>query len=151
MLQRELRKLIWPFLVPSLALYLVVGLMNAAVAAYIYTLVPEFLMRFIAWLLIHSVYRLRKRGLENIPETGPAVLACGEALGFERGETADGQPVLEIPASASVAGTPSARIAINVSITRISLSVARTACDTRVPMAAMLVLPDPPPRTGTLR
>jgi 1-acyl-sn-glycerol-3-phosphate acyltransferase len=38
--------------------------------------VPEFLMRFIVWLLIHSVYRLRKRGLEHIPETGPAVLAC---------------------------------------------------------------------------
>jgi hypothetical protein len=49
-------------------LFLVVGLMNAAVAAYIYLLVPEFLMRFICWLLIHSVYRLEKRGLENIPE-----------------------------------------------------------------------------------
>jgi hypothetical protein len=52
-------------------LFLVVGLMNAAVAAYIYTLVPEFLMRFICWLLIHSVYRLDKKGLENIPEEGP--------------------------------------------------------------------------------
>ena len=46
--------------------------MNAAVAAYIYRLVPEFLMRFLVWLLIHSVYRLRKVGLENIPEEGPA-------------------------------------------------------------------------------
>jgi len=57
-------------------LFLVVGLMNAAVAAYIYLLVPEFLMRFICWLLIHSVYRLEKRGLENIPEEGAAVLVC---------------------------------------------------------------------------
>ena len=57
-------------------LYLVVGLMNAAVAAYIFLLVPEFLMRFLCWLLIHSVYRLEKRGLENIPEQGPAVLIC---------------------------------------------------------------------------
>jgi 1-acyl-sn-glycerol-3-phosphate acyltransferase len=57
-------------------LFLVVGLMNAAVAAYIYLLVPEFLMRFICWLLIHSVYRLEKSGLENIPEEGPAVLVC---------------------------------------------------------------------------
>jgi 1-acyl-sn-glycerol-3-phosphate acyltransferase len=57
-------------------LFLVVGLMNAAVAAYIYTLVPEFLMRFICWLLIHSVYRLDKRGLDNIPEEGPAVVVC---------------------------------------------------------------------------
>src|SRR6185436_20613088 len=57
-------------------LFLVVGLMNAAVAAYIYALVPEFLMRFICWLLIHSFYRLDKRGLENIPEEGAAVLVC---------------------------------------------------------------------------
>src|SRR5258706_10162209 len=57
-------------------LFLVVGLMNAAVAGYIYMLVPEFLMRFICWLLIHSVYRLDKRRLENIPEKGPAVLVC---------------------------------------------------------------------------
>lgn len=57
-------------------LYLVVALLNAAVAAYIYTLVPEFLMRFIVWMLIHSVYRLQKSGLENIPEEGPAVIVC---------------------------------------------------------------------------
>ena len=57
-------------------LFLVLGLMNAAVAAYIYTLVPEFLMRFICWLLIHTVYRLEKRGLDNIPEEGPAVIVA---------------------------------------------------------------------------
>ncbi|HEX7054465.1 MAG TPA: MFS transporter [Burkholderiales bacterium] len=54
----------------------VAALMNAAVALYIYRLVPEFLMRFMAWLLIHSVYRLEKRGLERIPEEGPALLVC---------------------------------------------------------------------------
>jgi hypothetical protein len=57
-------------------LYLAVALMNAAVAAYIYTLVPEFLMRFIAWLLVHSVYRLEKRNLERIPDAGPALVVC---------------------------------------------------------------------------
>ncbi|MGZ5035599.1 MAG: MFS transporter [Usitatibacter sp.] len=57
-------------------LFLVVGLMNAAVAAYIYLLVPEFLMRFLCWLLIHTFYRLEKTGLENIPAEGPAVLVC---------------------------------------------------------------------------
>jgi len=56
--------------------FLVTALANAAVAIYIYTLVPEFLMRFLVWLLIHSVYRLEKSGLENIPEEGPAVLVC---------------------------------------------------------------------------
>jgi 1-acyl-sn-glycerol-3-phosphate acyltransferase len=57
-------------------LYLVVGLMNAAVALFIYTLVPEFLMRFIIWMLIHSVYRLQKSGVERIPEEGAAVIVC---------------------------------------------------------------------------
>lgn len=50
--------------------------LNAAVAIFIYTLVPEFLMRFLAWLLVHSIYRLEKSGLENIPEEGAAVLVC---------------------------------------------------------------------------
>ena len=57
-------------------LFLVVGIMNAAVAVFIYTVVPEFLMRFLCWLLIHSVYRLDKEGIENIPEEGAALLIC---------------------------------------------------------------------------
>ncbi len=57
-------------------LFLVVAILNAAVAVYIYTLVPEFLMRFLVWILIHSVYHVRKQGLENIPDEGAAVLVC---------------------------------------------------------------------------
>ncbi|MBI1942326.1 MAG: MFS transporter [Betaproteobacteria bacterium] len=57
-------------------LFLVTALLNAAVAVYIYTLVPEFLMRFLVWMLIHSVYRLEKSGLERIPEEGPALIVC---------------------------------------------------------------------------
>jgi len=52
------------------------ALLNAVVACYIYTLVPEFLLRFVAWLLIHTLYRLDERGLENIPEQGAALLVC---------------------------------------------------------------------------
>ena len=59
-----------------IAILLAAALMNAVVAAYIYTLVPEFLMRFMVWGLIHSVYRLEKTGLERIPDEGPAVLVC---------------------------------------------------------------------------
>ena len=55
---------------------LAASLLNAVVAIYIYSLVPEFLMRFMVWMLIHSVYRLQKSGLERIPETGPAILVC---------------------------------------------------------------------------
>jgi 1-acyl-sn-glycerol-3-phosphate acyltransferase len=57
-------------------LFLAVGLMNAAVALYIYALVPEFLMRFLAWLLIHSIYRVRAEGLDHVPEAGACVLVC---------------------------------------------------------------------------
>src|SRR3989449_2805395 len=56
-------------------LVLVTAIVNAAVAVYIYTLVPEFLMRFLVWLLVHTVYRMRTRGMENLPEEGAAVLA----------------------------------------------------------------------------
>ena len=57
-------------------LFLVTALLNALVAIYIYTLVPEFLMRFLVWLLVHSIYRLEKSGLDRIPDEGPAVLVC---------------------------------------------------------------------------
>jgi 1-acyl-sn-glycerol-3-phosphate acyltransferase len=57
-------------------LFLAAALMNAVVAVYIYTLVPEFLLRFIDWILIHTLYRIRTTGLENIPEHGAVLLVC---------------------------------------------------------------------------
>ncbi|MBS0512192.1 MAG: MFS transporter [Proteobacteria bacterium] len=57
-------------------LFLVTALLNAAVAIYIYTLVPEFLLRFVVWMLVHTVYRLRVRGIDQVPESGPAVIVC---------------------------------------------------------------------------
>jgi 1-acyl-sn-glycerol-3-phosphate acyltransferase len=56
--------------------FLVLALLNAAVAAYIYRLMPEFLFRFIAWILSHILYRLRVVGRENIPLDGPVLLVC---------------------------------------------------------------------------
>ncbi len=57
-------------------LFLATGILNAFVALYIYRLVPEFLMRFLAWLLIHTMYRVQKEGLENVPDEGPCILVC---------------------------------------------------------------------------
>ena len=57
-------------------LFLLVAVFNAVVAIYTYSLVPEFLMRFLVWMLIHVMYRVSKEGLEHIPERGPAVLVC---------------------------------------------------------------------------
>jgi 1-acyl-sn-glycerol-3-phosphate acyltransferase len=62
------------FSIPEL--FIVLALLNAFVAIYIYTLLPEFMMRFLAWILVNTIYRVRPRGTENIPEKGPAVVVC---------------------------------------------------------------------------
>ena len=56
--------------------FLAVGLLNAVVAAYIFLLVPEYLLRFLAWVLSNIVYRFRVRGGEHIPVRGAALLVC---------------------------------------------------------------------------
>ena len=62
------------FSIPEL--FVIIAVLNAAVAIYIYSLLPEFLMRFLAWLVINVLYRIRTTGLENIPNTGPVVVVC---------------------------------------------------------------------------
>ncbi len=57
-------------------LFLIMAIMNAAVALFIFNLVPEFIMRLLIWLVIHMVYRVDKTGLDKIPDSGPAVLIC---------------------------------------------------------------------------
>jgi 1-acyl-sn-glycerol-3-phosphate acyltransferase len=57
-------------------IFLVTAILNALVASYIFTLVPEFLMRFITWVLVNALYRVRVDGAQNIPEDGAVVLVC---------------------------------------------------------------------------
>lgn len=57
-------------------LFLVVSLLNIAVNAYIFSIVPEFTMRFMIWLLSHSMYRVEHRDLQRIPDEGAALLVC---------------------------------------------------------------------------
>ncbi|MEO8082050.1 MAG: 1-acyl-sn-glycerol-3-phosphate acyltransferase, partial [Caldimonas sp.] len=56
--------------------FLVVGLLNAVVAGYIFLLVPEYLLRFVAFVVARLVYRFRIRGDEHIPTAGAAILVC---------------------------------------------------------------------------
>ncbi len=56
--------------------FLAGAILNALVAVYIYTLLPEFLLRFLAWLLVNTMYRLRATGLEKIPDEGAALVVC---------------------------------------------------------------------------
>jgi 1-acyl-sn-glycerol-3-phosphate acyltransferase len=62
------------FSIPEL--FIILALLNAIVAVYIYTLLPEFMMRFLAWILVNTIYRVRSSGTENIPDSGPAVVVC---------------------------------------------------------------------------
>jgi 1-acyl-sn-glycerol-3-phosphate acyltransferase len=62
------------FSIPEL--FLVLAGLNVVVAVYIYSLLPEFMMRFLAWILITVFYRLRATGLDNMPKQGPAVVVC---------------------------------------------------------------------------
>ena len=56
--------------------FLLLAVVNAAVALFIYRQVPEFTLRFVVWLLGHSLYKVSHHGLDNIPEKGPALLVC---------------------------------------------------------------------------
>jgi 1-acyl-sn-glycerol-3-phosphate acyltransferase len=55
-------------------LFLATALFNALVAVYILSLVPEFLARFLSWLLVHTLFRLRMERVEHIPEQGADML-----------------------------------------------------------------------------
>ena len=56
---------------------LATGIATAFVAIFIFSLVPEFFLRFLAWLFLHLMYRVRSRGIEeHVPDEGPALLVC---------------------------------------------------------------------------
>lgn len=58
-------------------LFLALAIANVVVAIYIFTLVPEFLMRSLSWVLVRALYRLRLQGVENnVPDEGAALLVC---------------------------------------------------------------------------
>ncbi len=62
------------FSIPQVFLF--VALANVVVGVYVFLLVPEYLLRFVAWITSHLVYRFKVVGEEQIPLEGPAILAC---------------------------------------------------------------------------
>ncbi|MFT4179268.1 MAG: MFS transporter [Thermomonas sp.] len=57
--------------------FLALAIANTLVAIWIFTIVPEFLMRFLSWLLVRTLYRLRLHGIEkHVPDEGAALLVC---------------------------------------------------------------------------
>ncbi len=57
--------------------FLALGIANAVVAIFIFSLVPEFFLRFVAWMYVTLFYRVRIEGVEdNVPDEGAALLVC---------------------------------------------------------------------------
>jgi len=57
-------------------IFFILGVLNALVAVYIYTVIPEFLLRFAAWCTANVLYRIRVSDEDHIPAEGPAVLVA---------------------------------------------------------------------------
>ncbi|HVO68022.1 MAG TPA: MFS transporter [Syntrophales bacterium] len=73
-------------------IFLFFSIMNIIVAAYIYTLIPEFLLRLMVWGLTNIVYRLKVTGRENLPLEGPFVIACNHVTFIDGLVIASGCP-----------------------------------------------------------
>lgn len=58
------------------AIFAVLAAANALVALYIYTVVPEFMLRFCAWILSNLMYRVQVDGEDRIPSDRPCVIVC---------------------------------------------------------------------------
>jgi acyl-[acyl-carrier-protein]-phospholipid O-acyltransferase/long-chain-fatty-acid--[acyl-carrier-protein] ligase len=56
--------------------YLIAGIATLLVTAYCCWLLPEFMFRFLFWVLTHTIYRIRVVGRENLPDHGPGLLVC---------------------------------------------------------------------------
>ncbi|HLY17540.1 MAG TPA: acyl-[ACP]--phospholipid O-acyltransferase [Bryobacteraceae bacterium] len=50
------------------------GFASLAITAYIVTVVDEYLIRFMLWMLTHTIFRIHIVGQENVPFRGPALL-----------------------------------------------------------------------------
>lgn len=56
--------------------FLVLAVMNLVVAGFIYSIIPEFFMRFLIWMITHTMYRVKHVDLKKIPDEGAALLVC---------------------------------------------------------------------------
>jgi 1-acyl-sn-glycerol-3-phosphate acyltransferase len=57
-------------------LFLILSALNALVSIYIYTLLPEFLFRFLSWILSNIMYKLTVNNAAHVPKTGAAIIAA---------------------------------------------------------------------------
>ena len=64
-------------------LFLLTAVFSAVVSVYIYTLVPEFLMRFLVWIFVSLFYRIDRTNLQRIPDEGPCIIVCNHVSFYD--------------------------------------------------------------------
>ncbi len=57
-------------------IFFVLAVLNLGVAFFICKFIPEFFLRFLAWILTKIVYKFRVKNEENFVFKGPAILVC---------------------------------------------------------------------------
>jgi len=57
-------------------IFLAVAAAGLFATIYVVVLLPDSLLRFVLWLLTHSIYRIRVMGRDHIPEKGGALFVC---------------------------------------------------------------------------
>lgn len=62
------------FTIPQI--FMILAVMNALTAIYIYTVVPEFMYRFFSWCLTNIIYRFKIHHRDRLPVNGPALMIC---------------------------------------------------------------------------
>ncbi len=53
---------------------LVAGVFTLVSSVYVLAILPDFFVRFVLWLITHTVYRIKIIGRPNIPQRGPALI-----------------------------------------------------------------------------
>ncbi|WP_159651836.1 MFS transporter [Vibrio atypicus] len=57
-------------------LFVLLAVMNLIVAVYLFLQVPIFVVRFVVWVLTHTMYRVKHKNLHHLPEKGGALIVC---------------------------------------------------------------------------
>ncbi|PTQ90466.1 MFS transporter [Agitococcus lubricus] len=64
-------------------LFLTTAILSAIVSLYIYSVVPEFFMRFLVWIFLSLFYKIKKTNLQHIPDEGACILVCNHVSFYD--------------------------------------------------------------------
>ncbi|MDD9179051.1 MULTISPECIES: MFS transporter [Aliivibrio] len=56
--------------------FALLAIMNGVVALFLLCKVPVFVIRFLLWIITHTLYRVKHKNLHHLPEEGGALLVC---------------------------------------------------------------------------